>query len=103
MEDILDTESLARHVIEKMRESDGYREMSEWQLGKSLVQFFEEELKKEIEITRMELKSEEKKGKFPNLDKYKEKYDAIEKRLFNKAMELGATSKEDLENLEDLV
>ena len=88
--------ALAKLVIEKFKEADGYSELNDKELFKSIYGYLDSIYRKHFEIARKKIKDDESKGIFPDQKEYKERYEGVEDIVMMYANKLAATDKSEI-------
>lgn len=89
----MDLISLSNLVIEKLRESGFYSELSDEDLQNCIHEYLDNIYRKYMYIAQKKISDDEKKGVFPNHQEYKKQYDMVEDIVMVYANKLAATNR----------
>ena len=92
----MDIQPLTLAVIEKFRDAGGYTDLEEKNLFKSIHKALNLVYQKNFYTTQQRLKDEERRGIFPDKDKYEKEYKAVEDLVFAYANKLAAVEKHEV-------
>lgn len=90
---------LVELVIKKFHEADGYSELTQKQLEKSVTEYLSQEYKKRVDKSAAIIKKEENITGYSDIKRYEEEHENIKKEIIFVARSLAATSLEDLQDL----
>lgn len=92
----MDLNTLSILVMDKFKDANGYSELDDKQLFKSIYGYLNSVYKRHFYLAQKRIESDEMKGLFPSPEKYKKEYDAVEDIVMVHANKLAATTRDQI-------
>jgi hypothetical protein len=92
----VDLNALAALVVEKFKDANGYSELSDEQLHKSVHLYLDSIYRKYFAVAQKKIAEKERAGLFPNSADYKKEYDLVEDLVMIYANKIAAVSKSEV-------
>ena len=92
----MDLNALASLIIEKFKDVNGYSELSDDQLQKSIHGYLDSIYRKYLVIAQKKISEKERSGFIPNQTDYKKEYDLVEDLVMIYANKIAATEKNEI-------
>lgn len=92
----MDLNTLSVLVMEKLKDANLYSELDDKALFKSIYGYLDLAYKRNFYLAKKRIESDELRGIFPNPEKYKKEYDAVEDIVMAQANKLAAITRDQI-------